>query len=135
MAKGKRVTTKVESRIVADIMVAAGKISECRLFRNHRGVGWTGKLAQNKGKYTILVNARRCSFGLFPGASDMIGIFAGRFLAVEAKRPGEHLTESQSIFGAMVRALGGIFIVAHSADEFISKLLKSELYDYGNTGQ
>jgi len=88
-----------------------------RLFRNNRGV------YQDKAGNWI-------TYGVGPnGASDLlgwrqvvirpehIGATIAQFLAIEVKPPGEDATEDQEKFGNMVTAAGGLFGVAHSADE------------------
>jgi hypothetical protein len=71
-------------------------------------------------------------FGL-PGSSDILGLLpacpgrpeipAGRFLAVETKRPGEKPTLAQEAFLA-----GGLALVVHSADE-LREGLRAEGYE------
>ena len=73
----------------------------CRIF--HWKV-WQGPMSQPKG------------------VSDIIGIYNGRFLAIEVKRPGAKLANAQADFIAKVSANGGIAFVARSVDDVIARL-------------
>jgi len=54
-----------------------------------------------KGGYRIKVG--------YPGMGDIIGMLKdGRFLSVEVKQPGQHLSEDQYDFMQMVNARGGV---------------------------
>ena len=57
-----------------------------------------------------------------PGVSDIIGIYKGRFLAIEVKRPGLKLTALQESFLTQVKEAGGIGIVATCCDDVITAL-------------
>lgn len=59
-----------------------------------------------------------------PGGSDLVGIFKGKFLAIECKAPGKNPTPEQQLFIDMVNKLGGIAGVVRSADD-LRKLLDS----------
>lgn len=56
------------------------------------------------------------------GFSDIIGIYGGRFLAIEVKQPGKCPTEAQQAFLDAVTAAGGVAFCAHSLDEVIEAL-------------
>jgi len=75
--------------------------------------------------------------GSLKGVSDIIGIakksvqcphcqkkinVEGFYAAIEVKRPGGKLTESQEDFLFSVKQAGGIAIVAHSVDDVIKEL-------------
>ena len=63
----------------------------------------------------------RQEYGLCPGASDLIGIYRGRFVAIEAKRSkGGHVEPAQRMFVALVLRCGGIAGVVRSVDEAAS---------------
>ncbi|HNR14835.1 MAG TPA: VRR-NUC domain-containing protein [Thermodesulfobacteriota bacterium] len=53
------------------------------------------------------------------GVADIIGIYRGRFLAIEVKKPGEKPTRDQEIFLTRVNHEGGFAFVAHSVDDVI----------------
>jgi hypothetical protein len=56
------------------------------------------------------------------GVADILGIFDGRFLAIEVKRHGGQLRPKQQRFIDRVRIEGGIAFVARSVDDVISGL-------------
>lgn len=62
---------------------------------------------------------RACQrYGLTRGASDLIGIYRGRFVALEVKRPhGGRLSEPQELFLRIIRDAGGIAACVRSVDE------------------
>ncbi len=56
------------------------------------------------------------------GFSDIIGIYEGRFLAIEVKVLGKKPTEAQQAFLDAVTAAGGVAFCAHSLDEVMDRL-------------
>lgn len=56
------------------------------------------------------------------GVADILGIFNGRPLAIEVKRPGNKPTEVQKEFLQKFEKKGGIAFVAYSLDEVIGIL-------------
>lgn len=64
--------------------------------------------------------------GLTEGAADLIGLVQGRYLEVEVKMPtGKQLT-SQREHMSVVRAMGGIYVLARSP-ETAEQLIREEL--------
>ena len=59
------------------------------------------------------------------GSSDIIGIFRGKMLCIEVKRPNGKLTEDQKTFLSEMSELGAICLVARSLDDVV--LLLAEL--------
>lgn len=51
------------------------------------------------------------------GVSDILGLWKGKFLAIEVKAPKGYLTPEQKAFIAKVRSEGGIAFVARSIDD------------------
>lgn len=73
--------------------------------------------ATHKGK------TRFVKFNSMPGCSDIIGVSpAGRFIAVEVKRPGNKPTDKQVSFLAAVADHGGIALWVTSADGLLRLL-------------
>lgn len=62
-------------------------------------------------------NGRHVRYGLAPGSSDLIGIFAGRFIAAEIKTPTGKESEEQRRFGALVEKKGGAYAVLRSVED------------------
>ena len=56
------------------------------------------------------------------GISDILGIYKGRFLAIEIKKPGGKPTPDQLKFLRYVREEGGIAFVAYSVDDVVRQL-------------
>ena len=67
-----------------------------------------------------------------PGVSDILGIYQGKFLAIEVKRPGLEPTELQKSFLNQVRESGGIGIVATCCDDVITALGLWDKFKRGN---
>jgi hypothetical protein len=57
-----------------------------------------------------------------PGIADIIGIYRGKFLAIELKAPKGVLSDNQKVFLKRVLDEGGIAIVAKSLDDVIDGL-------------
>ena len=56
------------------------------------------------------------------GIADIIGVYHGRFLAIEVKKPGGRVSPDQKKFIDTINAEGGIAFVAYSVEEVIEKL-------------
>jgi hypothetical protein len=97
-----------------------------RVWRNNVGMGWIGEPV-HCDKDVILKNARPLHSGLCENSSDFIGIFKGRFLAVEIKTPSGRVKPGQQLFIDMVNANGGIAFVARSVEEAEEKLNAANL--------
>lgn len=54
-----------------------------------------------------------------PGVADIIGIYQGKFLAIELKAPRGYLSDDQRAFLETVRAQGGIAFMAKSVEDVI----------------
>jgi hypothetical protein len=84
------------------------------VFRNSRGVA--KHLDEKTGKIWPV------EYGLHEGASDLIGCFRGRFVALEVKRPGEYPTHEQRLFLALIDRLGGVAAVVRSVADALEAL-------------
>jgi len=62
-------------------------------------------------------NGRFIRFGLCLGSSDLIGIYQGRFLAIEVKAAKGKISPEQEKFLGWIREKGGIAFVARSVDD------------------
>jgi len=56
------------------------------------------------------------------GISDILGVYKGRFLAIEVKRPGGRVSPEQRAFIERINDEGGIGFVAYSVDDVVDKL-------------
>ena len=105
-----------EKEIQYEIRKAISQYPNIRLWRNN-----VGSMIDKKGQMV--------TFGLCPGSSDLIGLESivitpdmigktmARFLAIEVKSEKGKASESQSKFLEMVRAMGGIGILARSVED------------------
>lgn len=75
----------------------------------------------NSGAVPIVnENGRRFYRGAPAGTADILACLpGGKFLAIEAKRPGRKATPKQEAFLQSVRAAGGIAGVAYSVEDAI----------------
>ncbi len=93
-----------EAVIQDQIRLALGGDRRCVFFRNNCGV------AQRNG-HTI-------RFGVgSPGGADLIGLFNGRFIAIEVKTPIGRQTPEQKLFQQLIESKGGVYVILRSADE------------------
>lgn len=93
-----------ERDIQDNIRLALGAEPDLVLWRNNVGVGE--------------VRGYKIRFGVGgPGGADLIGIFRGRFIAVEIKTTTGRQSEEQRVFQQLVEKKGGIYVVLRSAEE------------------
>jgi hypothetical protein len=52
-----------------------------------------------------------------PGGADLIGLFRGRFAAIEIKTPEGRQSPDQRRFQDLVRLKGGVYVICRSADD------------------
>jgi hypothetical protein len=130
-----------EKRIMQQIMKALSDAGS-RLFRNHVGIAYQGKVERFREATTVKVskgdivirNARTTRSGLATGSSDLVGWTTrmitehdlgktiAQFTACEVKTQDGESTPEQQNFLEVVRDSGGVAILARSADEAVSKL-------------
>lgn len=127
---------KPETALVRRLMLAATERG-ARLLRNNVGDAWQGRATVAHARTTVTLergdvvirNARRVSYGLCVGSSDLIGWtpvtitpeMVGRtvavFTAVEAKTLRGRPTDAQIQFVHAVQAAGGLAAIARSTDD------------------
>jgi len=113
---------ELEADIMRRIMIRASELG-ARVFRNNTGQAWQGEVTQLANGDVLIRNPRPVRMGLCKGSSDLIGWNkAGRFVALEVKRPGGRPTPDQGLFISVVRGSGGIGSVVHS-DSVLPDLL------------
>lgn len=98
-----------ESDIMQLVRLEASKLGAI-VWRNNQGA-----YKDEKGYY---IKYGVCN----PGGSDLIGIYKGRFLALECKVPGKNATLEQQLFIDVVNKNGGIAGVVRCVED-VSKLL------------
>lgn len=69
-------------------------------------------------------SGRMVRFGLCPGCADLIGIYKGRFVAMEVKLVGEKPRADQVNFLRHVRKQGGIAGIVTSVQDALDLLLE-----------
>ncbi len=96
-----------EAEVLHDVLLALGSRSDCKVWRNNYG-----EAKMPSGAWV--------RFGV-PGQADVSGILrGGRRLEVETKRPRNHVhRKSQQRFQAMIEAMGGLYVLAVSADDAV----------------
>lgn len=102
-----------EQELTGQILDAINGIKGVHAWRNNTGVARTG--------------GRFIRYGI-KGQADISGILrGGRRLEIEVKLPdGKHpVTEEQKSFGSMVNGLGGVWFVARSVEEVVTKILEA----------
>lgn len=89
-----------ESDLKRDI-VAFLELNKIFCWKNHTSGIRGRKLGNNDGK----------------GSADILGIYHGKFLAIEVKLPGGRVSVEQRLFLQLVKDHGGIAILAKSLED------------------
>lgn len=101
---------KVTEQQIQKAIIDYLKLKKFIVFK-HRNVGI---YKQDTGSYIPLPCGER-------GISDIIGCSsAGRFVAIEVKKPGGKASPDQKDFLARIEASGGIALLAYSLDEVLN---------------
>lgn len=115
-----------EAQIQQQILLALGGRHDCRVWRNNVGAARTQ-------------DGRVVRFGT-KGQADILGVLrlptgTGLFVAIEVKSARGRLRPEQRAWGAMVQAMGGLYIVArsvedavHAVDACIAAALNNEVH-------
>lgn len=94
-----------ESQLQDAIRLVLGQDPDGCWWRNNCGLAW-------------MKNGAPVRFGVgSPGGADLIGLYRGRFVAVEIKTPVGRQSAEQRLFQQLVERKGGIYVVLRSADE------------------
>lgn len=101
---------KTEGDIQRECMIELSKLGAI-VWRNNTGVH------RAEGRYI--------RYGLCVGSSDIIGIYNGRFLAVEVKKPNKKPTKRQLTFIDTVNAHGGIAFYVTKKEDIRKKILEN----------
>ena len=108
-----------ESRIKNDVLRHFGTRDEIRIWNNPSGMG------------RAMNDDHPIRFGL-KGSSDIIGIIGaeplrGKWLAIETKTEVGRQSKEQINFMNMIRAMGGIYIIARSVHDVYAALFDAGL--------
>ncbi|QFP95793.1 holliday junction resolvase [Gordonia phage CherryonLim] len=74
---------------------------------------------RNEGAFVFKVHGGPM---MMAGLPDIVGVYLGRFIAVETKMPGNKPSDLQLVIHDRIRAAGGQVVVAHSVDEALEVL-------------
>ena len=105
MAVKKKITEKA---IEKAILTYLNYLPSCFAWKNNNG----GVFDPARGKFRANKNPH-----VFNGVSDILGIYKGRMLAIEVKKPGGKATDSQQDFINRIKKMGGVAGVCTSVDE------------------
>ena len=102
-----------ETVLMNEILIALGRLPQCRVWRLNSGLFFTP-------------DGRAVRAGV-KGCADITGLItgSGRRLEIEVKPPGMRQTQEQRDFQAMIEQFGGLYLVAHSAEEAVSAVLRA----------
>jgi len=122
-----------EKKILNDILIEVSALPRTMVYRQNTGQAWQGRPCDVPvGEYIkvlpgmkILAEARPISFGLL-GAGDAVGSTNGRPLQIETKTLTGRQREVQVAFGRAWEKAGGIYLLARSVDECLSKIAVSQ---------
>jgi len=91
-----------ESLLQDKIRLELGRVPGLVLWRNN--CGYDGE--------------RRVRYGVgSPGGADLIGLYNGRFVAVEIKTPTGRQSPDQKTFQSLVEAKGGEYVILRSVED------------------
>lgn len=93
-----------ESLIQDRVRLIFGADPACVFWRNNVGVAETTR-------------GTKIKFGLFPGSADLIGLFKGRFIAVELKTAVGRQSAEQKLWQGVVESHGGLYAIVRSEDD------------------
>ena len=106
--------TKAHNDLVQDILIAISQFQSVRAWSNPTGY------ARAMSDTDVIVK-----YGM-KGSADIIGIFqwngVGLFLAIEVKTGTARQTVLQKNFMAMIRRLGGVYIVARNLKQALDAI-------------
>jgi hypothetical protein len=93
-----------ESQLQDRVRLIFGADPACAFFRNNCGVAE--------------VRGYKVRFGVGnPGGADLIGIFRGRFIAVELKTSTGRQSAEQRTFQGCIESKGGLYAIVRSEDD------------------
>lgn len=94
----------LEVQIMDTVRLVLGADSACCFWRNNVGLATTDR-------------GTKIRFGLFPGSSDLVGLFRGRFVGIEIKTETGRQEPEQKKWQGVVEKHGGIYAIVRSDDD------------------
>jgi hypothetical protein len=119
----------LERTIQATILRDLGSLPDIRLFRNNVGMGYCGKVVEEKADLIVLSNPRRIHYGLLPDSADLIGIkkttitpemvgmTIGQFISLETKSLTGRVRSGQENWRHQMELMGALAGVARSTGD------------------
>lgn len=134
-----------ESTIWKECLLAIGKLTGIRVFRNNVGTAWVGRSIRLKkgqsfvadGNELVIYDPRPLQAGLHKGSGDgigwreieitqdMVGKKLAQFVSLETKTKTGRVSIDQQNWAKVVNESGGLAIIARSPDD-ITKAFKQE---------
>lgn len=99
---------RTEAELQAKVRTALGAVPDLCLWRNNVG--------SPDGVH---------HYGLPKGSADLVGILAGRFIAIELKSPTGRVSPEQTAWLACVRRFGGFACVIRSVPEALEAIARA----------
>jgi Holliday junction resolvase len=90
-------------------------------------LGYVGAVAVRINSGVSRTGGRFVRFNSLPGCPDVLACVAGRFVAVEVKRPGERPTAQQQHAIDSINRAGGLAFVARSVGDVHAALIAEGL--------
>ena len=101
---------KIKEGVIVNSCIRALFAIGCYVWRN------------NTGAYKPKDSGRFIKYGK-KGSADIIGVMpGGKFIAVECKAGKNPQSQDQILFQQRIEEKGGVYILAHSADELLEAL-------------
>jgi len=97
-----------EGAVQDSIRLALATVPDLCMWRNNVGV------ADQRGA--------RVRYGLAPGSADLVGVLAGRFVALEIKTATGRVAPEQTQWLALVRRYGGFAAVVRSPEDALAAI-------------
>lgn len=108
-----------EAQVLTDVLLALSRLQTPS--GDRACVVWR----ETVGRFRELHGVGVVSVGV-PGMPDVCGVLRdGRFLGVECKSPRGRLRDAQERFRDVLRGMGGLYVVARSADDATAAVLEA----------
>lgn len=136
-----------ESTIWKECLLAIGKITGIRVFRNNVGTAWVGRSIRLKkgqsfvaaGNELVILDPRPLQAGLHKGSGDgigwreieitqdMVGKKIAQFISLETKTKAGRVSPEQQNWARVVHESGGLAIIARSPDDVVNALKQESI--------
>lgn len=114
ITRPKQTREVIDTNAVTDLYKAAGKLLYGIEFKRVSAEG-KGRVNPKTGKFMWLPSENR-------GMADLQGLYKGRLICVEVKRPNEAQLDTQKKFQQWVESGGGVYCLIRSFTEFQERM-------------